>query len=137
MNEGCTNVVPTMPLVSQGSNGYGNGFGDGAWFLWIIVIFALFGFGGFGGGFGGFGGGNRGGYDLGKLATTQDVSSGFALNKIDNQLNGITSGICDSTYAITQAINDIGSNMQQCLNWLIEATINLFTKKVNTVGTYA
>lgn len=117
MNEGCTNVVPTMPLVSQGSNGYGNGgFGDGAWF-WIIVIFALlFGWGGYGGFGGGFGGGNGGGvgYDLGRLATTHDVSNGFALNKIDNQLNGITSGICDSTYAITQAINGLGTQMAGC-----------------------
>ena len=111
-----TNVVPTMPLVSQGTNGYGNGFGgDGAWsWIWIIVIFALFGWGGNGFGFGGNGGGSNIGYDLGKLATTQDVSSGFALNKIDNQLNGISNGICDSTYAVTGAINGLGTQLQNC-----------------------
>jgi hypothetical protein len=59
--------------VGQG-NANNNGWGNGAWgaeWLWIIVLFALFGNNGWG--FGGNGGGNIG-YELGKVATSNDVA---------------------------------------------------------------
>lgn len=58
----------------------GNNWGCGEW-MWIIILFALFGWGG--NGFGNFGnGGNQMGYDLGKVATTNDVASGFSTSTI-------------------------------------------------------
>lgn len=70
------------------NNGWGNGFG-GDW-LALLVILALFGWGGNGNGFGGgFGGGNNLAYELGKVATTNDVASGFNNSAVLNSLNDI------------------------------------------------
>lgn len=66
--------------MAVGQNNGNNAWG-GEW-IWVIVLFALFGWGG-----NGWGNQNRGqacvggqevGYELGKLATTNDVASGFA-----------------------------------------------------------
>ena len=73
---------------SGNNNGWGNGFG-GDW-LALLVILALFGWGGNGNGFGGgFGGGNNLAYELGKVATTNDVASGFNNSAVLNSLNDI------------------------------------------------
>ena len=71
--------------------GYSNGgFGDGWW--GIILIALLFGWGRGGNGFGG-GYGNGGsevlGYELGRVATTNDVASGFSTSAIMSDLNQI------------------------------------------------
>lgn len=74
--------------------------GDGGW-IWIIILLALFGgFGGygFGGGFGGYGAGFQG------MATRADINEGFALNGITTGITAIQQGICDSTYALNNAI---------------------------------
>ena len=95
--------------VLSGSNNRGcnDGFGYGfEGILWLIVIAALFngGFGGFGwGGNGGFGGANGPGFQ--GYATRSDINEGFALNNIQSGITGIQHGICDSTYALTNAIN--------------------------------
>jgi hypothetical protein len=70
-----------IPVVTNG--GYNNGGmwgGDG---IWAILLLALLG-GGYGFGRGGYGVGAAGptysealGYELGKVATTNDVASGF------------------------------------------------------------
>lgn len=87
--------------VGQGnSNNNGGGFG-GMWgndWLALIVILALFGWGnnGNGGGFGGYAGGgccnNFAGYEIGKLATTNDVASGFNNSAVLSSLNDIKLG---------------------------------------------
>ena len=80
------------------------GFGGG-WF-WIVVLFLfMFGFGrnGFGNG-----------YE--NPATSADVQRGFDTNTIVNKLDGITSGICDSSYATAQLINGVNANMCQGFN---------------------
>lgn len=70
--------------------GYGNGmFGDWSW--WIIILL-IFGWGGNGYGFGGNGGGNMVGYELGKVATTNDVASGFNNSAVLSSLNDIKLG---------------------------------------------
>ena len=117
------------------NNGYNNGmFGDGAW--WIIVLLALGAFGGYGnGGFGGFGGGGGGfipGYDLGKVATTNDVASGFNNSAVLSSLNdlklgqaglqqtlcqgfnGINTAILTSANATERGFADIGYKIQDC-----------------------
>jgi hypothetical protein len=76
--------------------------GDGSW-IWIIILLALFGGWGFGGGgFGGYGG--YGGAGLQGIATRADINEGFALNGITTGITAIQQGICDSTYALNNAI---------------------------------
>ena len=81
-----------------------NGGFNGMWGDWIILflLFGMFGYGGFGGGFGfgGFGGGGLNG-----VLTRADINEGFALNNITGGIQAIQQGICDSTYALTNAIN--------------------------------
>ena len=112
---------------STNNNGWG---GDGAW--WIIVLLALFG--GWGNnGFGGNGfGGNVAGYELGKMATTNDVASGFASSATLNSLNdiklgqaglqqtlcqgfgGVNTSIERNGYETRSAISDLGYRFQDC-----------------------
>lgn len=97
-------------LVGQ-NNGYGNrdGWGmDGGWWG-LILLFALFGWGGngFGFGFGNNGwGGNGFGYGYGPYqpATQGDVQRGFDTSTIIGKLDGISNGICDSTFALNNTI---------------------------------
>lgn len=102
----------TMPVEPAGYNNNNNGgFGDGnGW--WIILFFlCMFGWGGFGGWGGGFGGGANGA-GLQGLATRADINEGFALNNLQSGITAIQQGICDSTYALTNAVNS-GFNSTQ------------------------
>ena len=82
-----------------GNYGGWGGFGNGG--IWdILVLFLLFGLVG-NGGWGGFGG-SHGCYS--PCATTADVNAAVSQQTVIGKLDGITSGICDSTYAITGAI---------------------------------
>lgn len=87
---------------SEGSNnnggGFGGMFGEG---LWAIIILAMLGFGGgWGGGFGGFGGGMM----MNGALTRAELYDGFAMQNIDSAVRGVQQGICDSTYALNNAI---------------------------------
>ena len=79
-----------------------NGFGFGGDWWGIIILALLFGWGGGGYGFGGFGGGAG----LQGMATSADINEGFALNNLTSGISAIQSGICDSTYAVTNAVNN-------------------------------
>lgn len=119
-------AVMTMPVTPayQGSNGGFGGWG-GDWASWILlfVIFGLFG-GGWGNGFGGGANGVNGpGFQ--SWATRADINDGFALNNLQSGINSIQNGICDSTYTLTNAINNgfhgvdtamcnLGTQLQQC-----------------------
>ena len=85
-----------------GNDGNSGGWG-GDWGAWIILflIFGMFGWGGFGG-LGGFGGGAG----LQGMATRADINEGFALNNLQSGINAIQQGICDSTYALTNAVTN-------------------------------
>lgn len=77
--------------LSTGCNNSGMWGGDG---IWAILLLALLGGGyGFGrGGYGGIGGGTYSealGYELGKVATTNDVASGFNNSAVLGSLNDI------------------------------------------------
>lgn len=136
--------------VGQGnSNNYGGGFG-GAWgsdWLALLVILALFGSWGNNGN-GGWGGNNCGcgcnngfaGYEIGKLATTNDVASGFSTSAImsnqrDMQLanqqgfsnvqqtlcqgfSGVNATVTAGTNTISNAICNLGYNTQSGFNAL-------------------
>ena len=80
-----------------------NGMFGGDWSAWIILflLFGMFGgngWGGFGGGFGGGGTGFQG------YATRADINEGFALNGLQTGITAIQQGLCDTTYALNNAI---------------------------------
>ena len=107
MNSGMSaaDVAVLSGATNRGCNdGYGFG-GDGWGWIWILLIFGIFN-GGWGNGFGGFGGnGGANGSGFQGWATRSDINEGFALNNIQSGITGIQQGICDSTYALTNAIN--------------------------------
>jgi hypothetical protein len=114
--------------------GYNNGgfFGnDGFW--GIILLAMIFGYGNNGFGFGGgAANGNITGYEMGKLATTNDVASGFTnntvlrglddiqlsmsnnLNYINQGFSGLNTAITSNGYETRSAINDLGYKLQDC-----------------------
>jgi hypothetical protein len=100
-----------IAAVTRNNNNCNGLFGgDGSW-LAILFLFSMFGWGGYGlggwGGFGmpfgmpfGFGNGN------GNCATQSDVRAAVDQQTLIGKLDGITNGICDSTYAVTNAVNN-------------------------------
>lgn len=103
-------IPMTMPVqpANTGNNGGGFGWGgDGAW--WIIILF-LFVFCGWGNG--GFGGGGANSPGFQGYATRADINEGFAMNNLQSGINAIQQGICDASYALTNAVNN-GFNTTQ------------------------
>lgn len=84
----------------MGQEGKGSGFGDGFGGLWGIILAAMIlGYGGYGGGLFGGGGG-------GQALTRAELYDGFATQNIDSAVRGVQQGICDSTYALNNAITN-------------------------------
>ena len=116
---------PVTPAYQGGGYGGNGSMWGGDWSAWIILflIWGAFG-GGWGNGFGGgFGGANGPGFQ--GYATRSDINEGFALNNLQSGINSIQNGICDSTYSLTNAINNgfhgvdtamcnLGTQLQQC-----------------------
>lgn len=114
----------TMPVapIAYGNNGGFGGFGDD--WLALIVILALFG--GYGNGGFGFGGGFGGGRGyVEPCATKADLTAQGIVQKLD----GITYGISDATFALSNSINNgfhgvdnaicnLGYNVQSGFNTL-------------------
>lgn len=103
-----TNEGYTLSDIAAATGGNGGMFGgNGDWGAWIILflLFGLFGRGGFG-----FGGGNGGE----RCATPADLTAQGIVGKLD----GITTGICDSTYALNNAVTggfrDISAQLAEC-----------------------
>lgn len=98
----------TLSDIAAATGGNGGMFGgNGDWGAWIILflLFGMFGRGGFG-----FGGGNGGE----RCATPADLTAQGIVGKLD----GITTGICDSTYALNNAVTggfrDISAQLAEC-----------------------
>lgn len=97
--------------VSNGNcNGNGNNGMWGSDGIWAILLLALLGFGR---GYGGYGNGNFGGgqvygdtlgWQLGKLATTNDVASGFSTSEIMSDLNDIILGQSQGFAGVQQTL---------------------------------
>ena len=112
-----------LPLNTGGHSGFG---GDG-W--WAIILFAMiFGWGRNGGyGMGSGGGGSEVlGYELGKVATTNDVANGFAQNTLQRGIDDILLGQANAInynnqgfYGLNTAIlttgNTISREIADCL----------------------
>lgn len=96
-----SNCDTTMQVVPAGyNNGGGMGWG-GDWMAFIVLFLlsSMFGWGGMGFG-GGFGGAQQG-YD-----TRADLQRGFDNQAVITKLDGITQGICDSTYALNNTMTN-------------------------------
>lgn len=91
-----------------------DGFMDGNG-MWVFFLFFLLAWGG-----NGFFG-NRGNE---ALATSADVQRGFDTNTIVNKLDGITNGICDSTYALNNAITSNANSISMSINNLAHEVEN-------------
>ena len=88
------NTPFTMPVAPANSGGFGFG-GNGFDSIIALAIIGLI-FGGWGnGGFGGYGGGVSENYTL--------VSD---MGQIERKIDGVYSGICDSTFALNNTINN-------------------------------
>lgn len=104
------------------NNGYGNGMFGGDWSWWIIILL-IFGWGN-GNGFGfGNGGANMAGYEIGRLATTNDVASGFnnsavLANQRELQLStqqgfsNVQQTLCQGFSGVNTAILQTGNAIQ-------------------------
>ena len=94
------------------ASGYGNnGFFGGDWAWWIVILL-LFGWGN--GGNNGF----MGGYDIGKLATTNDVAVGFNNSAVLNSLNDIKLGQAGLQQTLCQGFNGVNTSILTSTNAL-------------------
>ena len=92
-------TMPVAPAYATNNGGGFGGFGDD--WLALIVILALFG--GYGNGGFGFGGGFGGGRGcVEPCATKADLTAQGIVQKLD----GITYGISDATFALSNSINN-------------------------------
>lgn len=99
---------------NNGNNGWGWGGGDG----WWILLLLLCGWGNGNGGWAGNGGGNMLGYELGRVATTNDVASGFSTSEIMSDLNDIllqnSQGFANVQQTLCQGFNGINHAISEC-----------------------
>ena len=96
-NDFATGYAVGRDSTNGGGYGNGNGFFGNDW-AWIVILL-LFGYGGRG--FGGFGGGYGGGSGVGENYV---LATDFAT--IERKLDGINNGICDSTFQLTNTLNN-------------------------------
>lgn len=91
-----------LPTVTYGGNGNNSGWNDWSWIIGLALVGGLFG----GWGNGGFGfGGGRGGYGgYGGVADNYVLATDFAT--IERKLDSVSNGICDSTFALNNTINN-------------------------------
>ena len=103
-------MTPADLAAVCGGNRENDGFfGGNGWWIILLFLFA----GGWGGGFGGWGGGGgANGPGFQGYATRADINEGFAFNGLSNGIQAIQQGICDSTYALNNAIQG-GFNANQ------------------------
>lgn len=80
--------------------------GGGGW--WIILLFLFWGFNG-----NGFGNNGYGQYAT--AASQQEILFGQQFAQVNDKLNNIGNGICDSTFALNNSIKDEGRNLSSQL----------------------
>lgn len=91
--------------AATGNSGCNNGgfAGDGSWWIILFLIFAIFGWGNAGYGY------NNGGCNSGG-GMTGYVSDNYALitdnATLERKIDGVYAGICDSTYALANNLNN-------------------------------
>lgn len=140
-NNNC--CYPMMPAYPMYGGGYGGGFGMGGWNDgWWIILLLLCGWGN--NGFGNNGGGQNIGYEIGKLATTNDVASGFSTSTImsnqrDLQLGqqegfaGVQQTLCQGFSGVNATVNTVGNQINQgiCnLGYTIQGGFNDMSRQI-------
>lgn len=99
------------PLNNFGGYGNGGWGGNDAWWIIILLIF------GWGNNFGGNGFGGRGagselvGYELGKVATANDVASGFNNSAVLSSLNDLKLGQSSMQNFINQGFSGVNTQL--------------------------
>lgn len=116
---------------NNGYNGYNNGFGWGGDWIWVILLLALFGNNGWG--FGGNGGGNLN-YELGKVATSNDVAVGFAQNATLSSLNDLKLGQAGIQQTLCQGFSGVNATVNQTANTLQNAICQLGYEQQNCLN---
>lgn len=126
-NNGNGCYQPAMPMVPAyggygGMNGFGNG--DGWWILLLLLC-------GWGNGNNGWnnGGGNFLGYELGRVATTNDVASGFNNSAVLSSLNdlklGQSQGFASVQQTLCQGFSGINQTVMNGFHGVDNAVCNL------------
>lgn len=112
-----------IPVVSVAGGNGGNWGNSWEAIIGLAVVGAMFG--GFGNGFGGARGSEGLGYELGKMATTNDVANGFAQNTLQrgiddlligqaNAINYNNLGFGGIQTAVLTASNNISKEIANC-----------------------
>lgn len=110
----------------RGYGGFGNGFGDGAWWIIILFLFAMNG----GWGNGNRGGVNGGGYPYVVNNTQSDIQRGFDQQSVMNGLNGLTAAVSNGFANAEVSRCNSQTNLLQTLN----ANQNANTAAMNQIG---
>lgn len=136
-------VEGDVPVMSYGN--CNNGYGNNSWGGWegiigLALVAALFGNGGFGfgggfGGRGGFGTGDFMGWQMGRLATTNDVASGFSTSEIMSDLNSIILGQAQMQNFINQGFAGLQTSLCQGFNGLQQSVLTGFHGVDNAICT--
>lgn len=110
-------------VTNNNGNNCNDGWGGG-WSSWIILflIFGMFGWGGFGGFGGGWGGNNAG---VQGALTRGELCQDMNFSQLENGVRGISQGICDSTFALNNSINNLSTNVMQGFHGVDNAICNL------------
>lgn len=112
------------PMGGYNNSGFGNGW-EGL--IGLALVFGLVGgWGGNGFGFGGRGGAGSEmlGYELGKVATTNDVANGFAQNTLQRGIDDILLGQANMQNWINQGFYGIDRTLLQSTNTLSSQLAN-------------
>lgn len=135
------NCYPMVPAYGGFGGGFGGGWNDG----WWIILLLLCGWGNNGwGGNGGFAGQNAG-YEIGKLATANDVASGFSTSTImsnqrDLQLGlqegfaGVQQTLCQGFSGVNATVNAVGNQINQgiCnLGYNLQSGLNGISREIS------
>lgn len=104
--------------IGMNANGNGNGFGNWGGDGWWILLLLLCGWGN-GNGWANNGGGNQMlGYELGRVATTNDVASGFSTSTIMGNINDIMltqqAGFANVQQTLCQGFNGLNQAIGDC-----------------------
>lgn len=109
-NDFATGYALGRDTIANNGNGF---FGNDGWWIILLLLCGWGNNGGFGGGFGGAGFNS---FELGRLATTNDVASGFSTSEIMSDLNDILLGQASIQQTLCQGFNGVNTAILQSAN---------------------